>query len=41
MKEILAFPQLGDYQYPIRRLLQDMTKKEVLIVPPITKKQLN
>ncbi len=40
MKEILAFPQLGDYQYPIRRLLQDMTKKEVLIVPPITKKTI-
>ncbi len=40
MRQILAFPQLGDYQYPIRRLLMDMTHLEVLEVPPITKKTI-
>lgn len=40
MKQVLAFPQLGDYKHPVKRLLSDMTKLEVLEVPPITKKTI-
>ena len=40
MKKVLAFPQLGDYFYPIRKFLKATTNLEVIDVPPITKKTI-
>lgn len=40
MKKVLAFPQLGDYKHPIKKLLQDLTHLEVIDTPPITKKTI-
>lgn len=40
MKEIISFPHLGDYYIPIRKLLHNLTKMEVVPSPPITKKTI-
>lgn len=40
MKRILAFPQLGDYQYPIGKFLRKITHLEVINTPPITRKTI-
>jgi len=36
-KEMIAFPQLGDYFHPIRKMIKNITEQEVLQIPPITK----
>jgi len=40
MKEVISFPHLGDYYIPIRKLLRNLTKMEVIPAPPITKKTI-
>ena len=35
--KVIAFPQLGDYQFPIKKLLKNLTHLPVLDIPPITK----
>lgn len=40
MKEIISFPHLGDYYIPIAKLLRNLTEKEVIPAPPITKKTI-
>jgi len=40
MKEAISFPHLGDYYIPIRKLLRNLTKMEVIPAPPITKKTI-
>lgn len=40
MKRVLAFPQLGDYQYPIGKFLKKVTHLEVINTPPITRKTI-
>lgn len=38
MKQIISFPHLGKYYHPIKNLLERLTKLEVMVPPPITKK---
>lgn len=38
MKQIISFPHLGKYHYPIKNLLERLTNLEVMTPPPITKK---
>ncbi len=38
--KVIAFPQLGDYQFPIKKLLKNLTHLPVLDIPPITKKTI-
>lgn len=40
MTDIISFPHLGDYHYPIKLFLERTTLKKVQISPPITKKTL-
>lgn len=40
MKQIIAFPQLGSYFRPIKKMVEKMTSLKVLEVPPITKKTI-
>ncbi len=40
MKEVISFPHLGDYYIPISKLLRNLTQKEVIPAPPITKKTI-
>lgn len=39
-KQKIAFPQLGDYSHPIRKMIANITEQEVLQIPPITKKTI-
>lgn len=41
MKEIIAFPHLGSYCHPIKRLLKNTTNQKVMDTPQITKKTIN
>ncbi len=40
MKQIIAFPHLGDYHYPIKKLIKEITHLKVIDTPPITKKTI-
>ena len=40
MNNLISFPHLGNYYYPISRLLSLITKDKVMPAPPITKKTL-
>lgn len=40
MTKIISFPHLGNYHYPISKLLRELTKEKVKVAPPITKKTL-
>ena len=40
MNKIISFPRLGNYHYPIKKLLTMLTNDQIKVAPPITKKTL-
>lgn len=40
MNKVISFPHLGNYYHPISKLWKDVTKEQVILAPPITKKTL-
>lgn len=40
MKELIAFPHLGTYYRPIKKMVKALTNMDVLDTPPITKKTI-
>ena len=38
MKQVIAFPQLGSYFQPLKKLVINLTNLPVMEMPPITKK---
>ena len=41
MNNVITFPHMGNYYFPIKYLIEKITKSKVLIPPPITKKTIN
>ena len=38
MNKVISFPHLENYYHPISKLWKDVTKEQVILAPPITKK---